>query len=121
LISSALDLIPTLCDFAGIRKPLALHGRSLRPLTEGRAIPWRKSLVVEGGSFRVLRTARYKYVAYNAGARREQLMDMEIDPGEMQNLAADSSHADILADHRRLLARWYAENGETLNPSYVIR
>jgi len=121
LVSSALDLIPTLCDFAGIRKPPLLHGRSLRPLTEGRTITWRKSLVIEGGSFRVLRTARFKYVAYDAGARREQLINMDKDPGEMQNLAELSSYADILAGHRHLLVRWYAENGETLNPSYVIK
>lgn len=121
LVSSALDLIPTLCDFAGIPKPPSLHGRSLRPLAEGRAAPWRNNLVTEGGSFRVLRTARYKYVAYDSGQRREQLMDLENDPGEMQNLAMDPAHAEILANHRRLLVHWYEENGETLSPRYVLK
>lgn len=121
LVSSALDLIPTLCDFAGIPKPAALHGRSVRPLAEGRAVAWRDSLVIEGGSFRVLHTARLKYVAYDSGARREQLLDLKKDPGEMQNLVPDPAHAEILASHRQSLVRWYRENGETLNPKYVVK
>ena len=32
LVSNGLDLLPTLCDYAGIEAPEGLHGRSLRPL-----------------------------------------------------------------------------------------
>jgi choline-sulfatase len=48
LVSNGLDLIPTLCDFAGIPKPASLRGYSVRPLVEGRGVPqWRDCLVVE--------------------------------------------------------------------------
>ena len=35
LVSTGVDLIPTLCDFAGIATPEGLTGRSARPLAEG--------------------------------------------------------------------------------------
>lgn len=122
LVSSAVDLIPTMCDFAGIPAPAALHGRSVRALAEGRASEaWRDCLVAETLCARMVRTARYKYIVCDSGARREQLIDLEKDPGEMRNLAADPAYAKILTNHRRLLVRWYEENNETLDPKYVLR
>jgi len=122
LVSTGLDLIPTLCDLAGVAPPPALRGRSVRPLAEGRAPQaWRECLVVEGRASRMVRSARFKYIVYESGERREQLIDLDKDPGEMQNLAADPVYAAVLAEHRRLLIRWYDENGEKLDPRYVVR
>jgi arylsulfatase A-like enzyme len=121
LVSTGLDLIPTLCDFAGIPVPSELKGRSVRELAEGREPKsWRESLVVENGRSRMLRTSRHKYVVYESGSRREQLIDLGQDPGEMKNLALDPSCADVLKEHRRLLKKWYQENHETLGEKYVV-
>jgi len=121
LVSTGLDLIPTLCDFAGIAVPSELKGRSVRELAEGREPKsWRKSLVVENGRSRMLRTDRYKYIVYESGSRREQLIDLGHDLGEMKNLALDPSCADMLKEHRRLLKKWYQENHETLGEKYVV-
>ena len=46
------------------------------------------------------------------GERREQLVDLEKDPGEMKNLAADPAFADILARHRQYLREWVETNQE---------
>lgn len=121
LVSTGLDLIPTLCDFAGIPTPEALKGHSVRALAEGRAsASWRDTLVVENGDSRMLRSARYKYVVYASGARREMLTDMLADPGEMKNLALDPSLAPVLTEHRRFLKEWYPQNGESLDPKYLV-
>ena len=121
LVSTGQDLIPTLCDFAGLPVPSALKGLSVRALAEGRTpSSWRDTVVVENGSSRMVRTARYKYVVYASGARREQLTDLVADPGEMKNLALDPQAAPVLAEHRRLLREWYQQNGETLDSKYVV-
>jgi arylsulfatase A-like enzyme len=121
LVSTGLDLIPTLCDFAGIPAPAALKGRSVRALAEGREpASWPETIVVENGESRMLRSARYKYVVYASGARREMLTDMVVDPGEMKNLALDPAFLSVLQEHRRLLKEWYRQNGETLDPRYVV-
>jgi len=47
---------------------------------------------------RAVRTDRYKYSVYPMGRYREQLIDLEEDPGEMVNLAVQANCRDILDD-----------------------
>ncbi|NQT86504.1 sulfatase-like hydrolase/transferase [bacterium] len=104
---SHLDLLPTMCDYAGIAPPKGVHGRSLRPWLEGGSAPWHPCVVTEvlNNSGRMVRTARYKYTTYRDDPV-EQLFDMKADPGEMKNLATDPKHAAALAEHRKLLRDW---------------
>lgn len=122
LVSTGLDLIPTLCDFAGIEIPHELAGRSVQPLTTStkERHPWRESLVVENEGSRVLVTERHKYAVYDHGDPREMLVDLKSDPGEMRNLAVEAEYAHILAQHRRLLRKWYDENNEKLDARYIV-
>ncbi len=121
LVSNGLDLMPTLCDYAGIDMPSGRPGKSLRPLAEGRtATEWRGHVAAESQNGRMLRTARYKYCLYDSGANREFLVDMETDPGEMKNLAHDKDHQDVLAQHRRLLRAWVEENNDTTGKAYEV-
>lgn len=117
LVNSGLDLYPTLCDFAGVAAPKHVRGQSLRPLlAESPPAAWRGWLVTEtefannaggiGVTGRVVRTARYKYICYSQGARREQLFDMAKDPGETLNLARAAEAQEVLQEHRQHLAEW---------------
>jgi len=122
LVSTGLDLIPTLCDFAGIAIPKELAGRSVKPLAHLAESPlaWRDDLVVENEVSRVLVTERYKYAVYEHGEPRELLVDLEADPGEMRNLAVEADYTGILADHRRRLIQWYKANHESLDAKYIV-
>ncbi|MHC4707760.1 MAG: sulfatase family protein [Planctomycetota bacterium] len=107
LVSNGLDLLPTLCDYAGIKIPAGRHGLSLRPLAQGRkAVPWRDYVVAESQNARMLQTARFKYCIYDSGRHREQLIDLKNDPGEMENLAEDPDFKGVMDKHRRLLQKW---------------
>jgi arylsulfatase A-like enzyme len=122
LVSTGLDLIPTLCDYAGIAPPRGRAGRSVRALAEGHtAIGWRESLVVESNRSRMIRTARFKYTVYDSGEPREVLTDLVKDPGEMHNLAAETACQEVLQQHRKLLVEWYRNNGERLDEKYIVR
>lgn len=122
LISSGLDLIPTLCDFAGIKPPAALPGRSVRALAEGRAAQeWRTYVVSERPGSRMVCSGRYKYCVYEKGESREHLVDLEKDPGEMKNVAADPEYADVLARHRQYLREWGKTNNDKLAEGYLIK
>jgi choline-sulfatase len=114
-------LIPTLCDFAGIAAPPELKGRSVRKLVEGATVAdWRTTLVVENENSRILHMGRTKYVVYAQGEQREQFMDLEQDPGEMQNLAADPKYKAQVEQGRQALRAWYAAHGLALDPKYVV-
>lgn len=128
LVNTGVDILPTLCAFADVEPPKGLRGLSLKETAErGAAADPREFIVassrmVQGAevdgrkpqpSGRMVRSARYKYCAYDTGERRESLVDMEVDPGEMKNLAGDPAHADALARHRRMLVEWGRETGDT--------
>ena len=120
LISNGLDLICTLCDYAGVEAPKGLSGASVRPLAEGKKAPnWRTSVVVESQNGRMLRTDRYKYCIYDSGTNREQLTDLKNDPGEMKNLASDPEFKTILDQHRKLMGEWVKQTGDTIGAKYV--
>jgi len=122
LVSTGLDLLPTLCDFAGIEPPAGLRGRSARPLAEGRTPQdWRDHVIVESQIGRMVRTDRYKYNLYEDGARREQLIDLVADAGEMDNLAERPECQEVLNDHRRRLGHWVDETGDLVAKPYLIR
>ena len=121
LISNGLDLICTLCDYAGIEAPKGLPGASVRPLAEGKKVSaWRDSVVVESQSGRMLRTDRYKYCIYDSGANREQLTDLKNDPGEMKNLAGDAKFKGVLDEHRKLLAEWVKRTNDKIGAKYIF-
>jgi choline-sulfatase len=107
---SHLDLLPTMCDYAGIKPPDNVRGRSLRPLFEGGLAPrapWHPYIVAEANSNngRMVRTSQYKYITYRDDPV-EQLFDMKSDPGETKNLAGSPEHAAALAEHQKMLREW---------------
>ncbi|TAN38714.1 MAG: sulfatase [Verrucomicrobia bacterium] len=121
LVSTGLDLIPTLCDFAGIAIPAELKGCSVRKLAEGSTVEdWRKTLVIENENSRILHMGRNKYVVYAQGKQREQFMDLDKDPGEMKNLASDPAYKNQVEQGRRALQEWYSAHGLKLDPQYIV-
>lgn len=109
LVSSGLDLLPTVCDYADIPTPDSLLGDSLRPSQEEVEHP-REFVVTENHTGRMLRSPRFKYCVYNDGELRESLVDLVSDPGEMQNLVRAPEFQQTLNDHRRLLEQWVANS-----------
>jgi len=104
---TGMDIVPTLCDYAGIDPPDNMRGMSLKPLFEEESVAWRRYVVTEipGNVGRVLRTQRYKYTTC-VNDPVEQLFDMLDDPGETTNLAPSSQYASILGEHRQLVREW---------------
>jgi arylsulfatase A-like enzyme len=124
LVSNGLDLLPTVCDYARVEVPDGLPGHSLRPLLEDREVEtWRQDLVVEtqtsmgegpGGPAlgRAVVGERYKYSVYAMGRWREQLVDLQTDPGEMVNLAVERRWESVLQACRKRLRNWCEETGD---------
>lgn len=115
LVSNGEDLMPTLCDFAGISLPAGRLGKSWRAALErGDGSVEIHPYVVTETNFAqtagtlgwMVRTPQYKYVMYDTGKNREQLFDMSTDRGEMVNLAVVAQYRDVLRAHRHMLAEW---------------
>ena len=101
LVSNGLDLLPTVCDYAGIKGASDPRGRSLRPLFEGKKPPWRKTLGVESEIGRmVVGAGKYKYIRYDVGGNEEQLLDLNKDPHETKHVTSDPNYAAKLTELR---------------------
>lgn len=119
---SSLDYTRTILDYAGVQPVEYMDGRSLRPLVEGKEIPWRDELFLESlytgrdNPFQEgIRMGKWKYIRMYDGAGRydeahvdfagrvpefEMLFDLEADPGERDNLIASHADSPILAKLR---------------------
>jgi choline-sulfatase len=109
---SNLDVCPTLCDIAGIDisaiKPWA-DGLSLLPLLEGepRTAPVLMEYAAEGSyaPLVAIREGRHKFV--HCTLDPPQLFDLESDPLELDNLAADPAKAALVSSlMEKVRARW---------------
>ena len=98
------DIAPTLYDFAGFGDTPTVDGRSLRPLLEGDASDpgWERPIGIAhlryGHEQWGVVVDRHKYVVHT-GSGREELYDLEADPGEQHDL---SGERDTTQYHRAL-------------------
>lgn len=108
LISNGLDLIPTLCDYAGIKAPKDLEGKSFRSIAEGKdKTILRKAVKLESEIGKMIITHDYKYAKFDMGHNNEQLYDLKNDPGETKNSALISGNKDVLNVHKRLFKEMF--------------
>jgi arylsulfatase A-like enzyme len=95
-IAGAIDVLPTLADLAGIelKSPQPLDGVSLKPLLSGEVKDWPARTYFNFYRGRVsVRTDRYRLDPQG------QLFDMQKDPGQRTNIAADQPEV-----HKQLTA-----------------
>ena len=119
-LASGLDLLPTLADYAGVPLPSGVRGTSLRPAIEQPHLPGADFVVSElqpdpertEMRGRMVRTGRYKYVAFSEGSNPELLFDLQTDPLETRNLASQPTMQDELTRHRAVLRRWIEQTGD---------
>jgi arylsulfatase A-like enzyme len=98
-----IDIAPTILDYAGIPVPSEMQGKSLKKLIENEELPWRTDMFCEHLFDHKLipqsegyRTEKWKYFRYRHHPGHEFLYDLEDDSMEINNLAGDPQHEDIL-------------------------
>ncbi len=118
-LTSQIDLLPTLCDLAGVTAPAGLSGSSLRPLIEQRSGFRRDAIFAEYyakqkwvNPIRTIRTREWKLNVYLEGGR--ELYHLKDDPHETKNLSRTTAHAAIEKALYARLAAWAKETGDGL-------
>lgn len=120
-VSSAIDLASTICEVAGAVRPESFMGKSLLPLLgkEAERDNGRSDIfsAYHGNQFglysqRMVRDRRWKYV-WNAVAE-DELYDLEADPGELMNRAADPAASAELRRLQKRLVHWMEGTGDRL-------
>ena len=119
MISTGLDMIPSLCDFAGISLPAESRGLSIKRIATGKSVDkWRDYVVAEGWKARMIFDGRWKYMISGDGKKQEMLFDLKNDPGEEKNLAKDPEYAESVKLGLERLHSWYKSNDIKLDEAY---
>lgn len=100
-----MDVFPTLCRLAGLTPPARIDGMSLVPILRGEPTTLREVAFTHFCNEQfALRDARWKLIRYPLHARVE-FFDLQSDPRELRNLAADPAHAARIADFTARIER----------------
>jgi iduronate 2-sulfatase len=101
-LAGLVDVYPTLADLCGLEPPKDLDGKSLRPILNDPTAVVNKAVFtqVRRGQFDgySVRTARWRYTEYDNGDKGRQLFDETNDPREVENLAENPLHADLVKE-----------------------
>jgi len=139
---SHIDVLPTVCELAGIPVPEHAQGTSLMPLIRGEAEEVHRAIYAEvnfhgaNEPARCIRTRRWKYIrrfyegrlpSCDGGETRtlwlengwsdrlpkqEELYDLLLDPTERSNLAHDPYYEPVLGKLRKGLRHWMVETDD---------
>ena len=115
------DIYRTLCDLIGLEAPASVEGSSLVPAMRGDDKIRDVMYFAYTHLMRGVRDSRFKLIEYvNEDARHTHLFDLDEDPHELNNLAADPAHAETLARLRKELLRLRDENCDTRDKHQVF-
>jgi arylsulfatase A-like enzyme len=117
VLTSLVDLAPTLLDLCGLEPLEGAQGKSLRPVLEGTAdiAQWQDAYAEFFGQ-RFVYTQRitwhqeWKYVFSPGGI--DELYNLAQDPHERVNLAQDEEHREVLLDMTKRMWRKMKEIGD---------
>ncbi len=112
-----IDFGPTMLDFAGVPRPEAMQGVSLRPLLQGKApADWRTGIFYAYYARTPyhwgIRNDRYKLVCF-PGTDEIEFYDLKTDPFEMTNQSQNAEYATRIEATRAQLVSLMDEVGVT--------
>lgn len=122
---SLADIAPTIRALTGTTSPQASSGFSLLPWLRGE-IPaqWRDALYTQTngneqyGIQRSVTTAAWKYV--HNGFDEDELYDLRHDPGEVHNVAGDTTHAAIIQEMCTKMWTFARQHDDPCINSYIM-
>ena len=126
-LTSSVDLLPTILEAAGLHSLENIDGKSLIPVLRQRTEKHREAIFAEihgTGQERktiICRVGRYKYVYHWLSDDVDELYDLEVDPGEMENLYLDPGHQGIAKKLREGIVLWANETGHNYAPLIAMK
>jgi len=109
-LASNVDIMPTLTELMGLPRQEGVHGVSFAEVLARPAVSVRDRIFAHwtGSSF-VTFDGQWKYALHWKNRDIDELYDLEADPGEMTNLAADERYADVVQASQQAIFEWLRE------------
>lgn len=121
------DIMPTVCDLAGVKTPKSVNGKSLRPIIDGEIESVRDytyhayrqhQRAYRKGDYKLIEYVRApdwhnRYGEFEAGSRVTQLFNIKKDPWETHNIAYFKENTELLEMMRKEMREKAKEYGDT--------
>ena len=120
-LSCQMDIMPTLCELAGLECPETADGTSLVPLITGQSEAINASVfsaykdvqrMVKKGSWKMIRY--YRSEKEGVGSEQLQLFNLTVDPWETNNLSTLPQYQDTIQDLLAELKQWQQRVGDPI-------
>jgi arylsulfatase A-like enzyme len=106
------DIFPTVCELTGAPVPGGVEGKSLAPIWAGRSTSVRDTLFTTYEDLmRSVRDERWKLIRYPQ-LNHTQLFDLQSDPDELHNLAANPEQVERVKALTVELQAWQKKVGD---------
>lgn len=125
-----LDFAPTFLDYAGIKIPEDIQGKSFRKLVSGKSDEWRDAAYYTYYEYPAIHmvkrhygisTERYKIIHFYYDVDEWEMYDLKKDPSEMNNIYNNPEYVDIKKMLHKKLAEIRLEYGDSdLNDKMFI-
>ncbi len=127
LLAANIDIAPTLLDYAGVKIPADMQGKSLKPLLEQNEKvekKWRKSVYYQYYEYPKwhnvlphygLRTNRYKLMHFYYTEDMWEFYDLQKDPNEMTNQYNNPEYQKIIAGLKKELYKQQKNIGDDMH------
>ncbi|MDQ6435340.1 alkaline phosphatase family protein [Mesorhizobium sp. LHD-90] len=130
-LTQAIDIMPTVLDWIGLKVPRTCDGASLMPFLRGEEpTDWRDAVYFEQDfrdvrlqrpetmlginsdqcCYAVVRDKRFKYIHF--AALPPLLFDLEADTHETKNLATDTAYASVMLKYAQKMLNWRLTSAE---------
>ncbi|NIJ45922.1 arylsulfatase A-like enzyme [Wenyingzhuangia heitensis] len=101
---ATVDVYPTICELAGVSKPVGLDGKSFVSILNNPKKKTRDAVLSYWRDVVSLRTDRYRFAVYNDGKSQEMMLfDHQKDPNETENIA--TKHPEVITNLLPLLKK----------------
>lgn len=114
-----IDVGPTLLEYAGVKVPAHMQGRSFLNVLNGKTQQHHDKIFYEyyweyhfpqTPTMFAVRSGKYKYIHYYGLWTQNELYDLEKDPFEMNNLIADPQYAQMSKDMSAQIFEWLKDS-----------
>lgn len=121
------DFLPTFIDIAGGTVPPDMDGKSLCALVQGKTAGWRKYIDMEHATcyrkenyWCALTDGKIKYV-WNFYTGKEELFDLQKDPGELHECSKDKIYKKVVEGLRKEMVAHLTERGNAFVQNGILQ
>ncbi|MBN2774369.1 MAG: sulfatase, partial [Prolixibacteraceae bacterium] len=103
-----VDIYPTMCELAGLSLPIHLQGKSMAPLLDNPAQPWKEAVFARWIKGETVITRNNTYTEWYNNISDEpvarMLYDMNEDPKETVNISEDAENSVLVKKLHKMLS-----------------